>query len=237
MVEKSNSIVMSEIMEGDPNEFIFGMPRHKYFKVSRKRALVTIVSDYSALREIEGKENYEDLPETIEDLKNILKGLRHLGFEDDDITILKEPTWNDLHLKVIELATDLHKTSMDGEQTLVFTYYAGHGMSDNNLQLQLNEERLYPIERMLRSLAKGDGSYVVALFDCCRERIIAEKQRGVIADEDDAIATAGMVLPESHENFIITYGCPPTEGVPAKSTIAKAYVKYLKKSANPEGLV
>ena len=80
-----------------------------------------------------------------------------------------------MHLKVIELASDLHKTSMEGEQTLVFTYYAGHGMSDNNLQLQLNEMRLYPIEKMLRSLAKGDGSYVVALFDCCRERIVQEK--------------------------------------------------------------
>ena len=76
-------------------------------------------------------------------------------------------------MEVITLAGDLHKSSMQGEKTLVFSYYAGHGMSDNNLQLQLNEPRLYPMEKMLRSLAKADNSYVMALFDCCRERIVA----------------------------------------------------------------
>ena len=40
---------------------------------------------------------------------------------------------------------------------------------------------------------------------------------------------------ENDENFVITYGCPPTEGVPAKSTIAHAYIKYLKKAADPQG--
>ena len=44
--------------------------------------------------------------------------------------------------------------SNDGERTLLFTYYAGHGMSDQNLQLQLNEKKLYPLEKQLRSMAK-----------------------------------------------------------------------------------
>ena len=88
------------------------------------------------------------------------------------------------------------------------------------------------MEKMLRSLAKADDSYVIALFDCCRERITSQAQRGLVSDDDDSpYGGAGLVQPESHENFIITYGCPPTEGVPAKSTIAKAYIKYLKKSS------
>ena len=40
---------------------------------------------------------------------------------------------------------------------------------------------------------------------------------------------------DTEENFVITYGCPPTEGVPAKSTIAHAYLKYLKKAADSQG--
>ena len=151
--------------------------------------------------------------------------------------ILEDPTWNQVHLKVIEMAMNLQQDAMQGIKTLFYFYYAGHGLSDNNLHLQLNELRLYPIEKMLRSLAKADGSYVIALFDCCRERLVAGATRGTGADEDDGLAAATEALPEYQENFIITFGCPPTEGVPAKSTIAKAYMKYIKKSSDQNGYI
>ena len=51
----------------DPNEFIAGMPRHMFFKHSRKRALIVTVSRYDKLREVEGKSKYSDLPETVKD--------------------------------------------------------------------------------------------------------------------------------------------------------------------------
>lgn len=35
----------------------------------------------------------------------------------------------------------------------------------------------------------------------------------------------------SHCQFILTFGCPPTEGVPAKSTIARSYLNNLFKEA------
>ena len=118
----------------------------------------------------------------------------------------------------MELALDVQKASMEGGRTTIFAYYAGHGLSDNLVYSQLNEERIYPLERMLRGLAKADGSYVVCLFDCCRERMKAGAARG------PGTEVGGMLdVPtnsETEENLIITYGCPPTEGVPAKSTIA-----------------
>ena len=55
--------------------------------------------------------------------------------------------------------------------------------------------------------------------------------------EEDMFEAVGKVVPENQENFIITYGCPPSEGVPAKSTIAKAYIRYLKQSATQEGFI
>ena len=84
---------------------------------------------------------------------------------------------------------------------------------------------------MLRSLAKAEGTYVIGLFDCCREKMAAATQRGLGGASAGVIDVSGGNA-ETQENFILTYGCPPTEGVPAKSTIANAYIKYLKKAAD-----
>ena len=34
-------------------------------------------------------------------------------------------------------------------------------------------------------------------------------------------------------NYIVTFGCPPDKGTPAKSTISQAYFQRLKKEADP----
>jgi len=41
----------------------------------------------------------------------------------------------------------------------------------------------------------------------------------------------------SHCQFILTFGCPPTEGVPAKSTIARSYLKNLISEAEDGHIV
>ena len=107
-----------------------GMPRHKYFAADKQLAMVIISSDYSELREHEGKDKYFDLPETKNDCHMILKGIRRLGFADENIIILEDPSWNQVHLKIIEVAMNLQKDAMDGLKTLFYFYYAGHGMSD-----------------------------------------------------------------------------------------------------------
>ena len=70
----------------------------------------------------------------------------------------------------------------------------------------------------VRSLAKQAGSYVVALFDCCRERVKVP---------NPTKATETM----QEGNLIITFGCPPTASVPARSTIARAYFTFLRDAA------
>ena len=114
MVESAKPLPsVPKLAKGDPNEFICGMPKSKYFKHTRKKAIVIAVSDYSGLRSHKGKEKYEDLNETLDDVKNIVSGLKRLGFPDDDILILKEPSWNDLHLVIIDLAGDIHRANLD----------------------------------------------------------------------------------------------------------------------------
>ena len=159
---------LTKLIDGDPEELVCGIPKRKYFAHTRKKALVIAISDYSELRKQEGKERYEDLNETLDDAKHIISGLKALGCTDDDIIYLKEPSWDEVHLVLIDLAGDIERAATDNEKTMVFMYYSGHAMSDNNVQLQLNELNLYPMEKMLKTLAKAQGSYVVALYDCCR---------------------------------------------------------------------
>ena len=182
---------------------------------------------------MEGKQRYADLPDTEKDQQVMVAGLRMLGFGEEDIIAVREPSWAELHGAVMELALEVQKASMDGGRTLIFAYYAGHGLSDNLVYAQLNEERIYPLEKMLRDLAKADGSYIVCLFDCCRERMQPGAARGPGTEVSGMLDVPTSA--ETEENFIITYGCPPTEGVPAKSTIARAYVGYLKQAADPKG--
>ena len=55
------------LMDGNPNEFIMGIPRGKYFAADKQLAMIIVSSDYSELREHEGKDKYFDLPETMND--------------------------------------------------------------------------------------------------------------------------------------------------------------------------
>ena len=142
-----------------------------FFKHSRKRALIVTVSRYDKLRAVEGKSRYSDLPETVKDQETIIAGLQRLGFSKDTMTVLTDPSWHVLNNTLSELSIGLLSVVEDNINTLTFVYYAGHGLSDNNLWAQLNEEMIYPLEKQLRSLAKIQGSYVIGLFDCCREKM------------------------------------------------------------------
>ena len=58
--------------------------------------------------------------------------------------------------------------------TLVVFYYAGHGCMYKNqnhiIVLEEDEKKqLFPLEAYMRNMSILKGSYVIAIFDCCRE--------------------------------------------------------------------
>ena len=108
----------------------------------------------------------------------------------------------------------------------MFIYYAGHGVSDNYSYALLNENTKSPfaLEKHVRSISKEVGSYVIALFDCCREKV---------KDLPQSVARGKT----SHENFIITFGCPPSDTVAARSTIARAYFMFLCDARDKKGYI
>ena len=68
----------------------------------------------------------------------------------------------------------------NSEKTFIFVYYAGHGIMHNFVEIVCNvapsanpaekiEKIFYPLEKMCRSMGKLENTYVMAIFDCCRE--------------------------------------------------------------------
>lgn len=88
------------------------------------------------------------------------------------------------------------------------------------------EKPTFPLEAMTRSLSRTIGAYVVAVFDCCRERKTAAmkpltKGSNAAPSELEADNSPGR-------NLIIINGCEPNRSVAAKSPIAAKVIDTLR---------
>ena len=72
---------------------------------------------------------------------------------------------------VNETMNMVYTNSKNGEKTMVFIYYAGHGACDNNTYVICGEGKMFALEKSMRILGRMADSYVIGLFDCCREKI------------------------------------------------------------------
>ena len=90
----------------------------------------------------------------------------------------------------------------------------------------------FPIERKARDLSEVDGTFVVALFDCCRGNMtVNEVQKGkkikvdgrgggtAFDEEDYSVAKA--------RDLMIVFGCPPNSYTPAESTLTGGFFQTL----------
>ena len=150
-------------------------------------------------------------------------GLERLGFKQEEIIELMDPSWDLLHNTIMDLTAKIFDDFKNGLNTLLFVYFAGHGQQEaSNQILVLNEEKKYPLEKMLRTLAKNEKGYVVSVFDCCREQAPAEIMRGGSYEEEKkkeaTIEDSGFFLLDIIENISVTskmryvafYGCEPS---------------------------
>ena len=114
-----------------------------------------------------------------------------------------------------DLQMKLMQNEKAGEKTLVWFYYAGHGVMKNLVfAVTCDDKNPYPLERQLAILSSIPNSMVVGIFDCCRAPF-PETHRGSGVEEG--------LEPDSAYQYIFFYGCPPNKTVPAKSTIAKDF--------------
>ena len=107
-----------------------------------------------------------------------------MGFSEDDIETHSDVDFEAFKklFKRIEV-TIYNNWSERREYTLVFVYYAGHGvltqttnalcngfLQKNGQKGKLTKTR-YDLEYRLRSLGQEEGGYILGIFDCCREQL------------------------------------------------------------------
>ena len=137
------------------------MPTKKIFVVIHN-------SRYDKKRRAGG--DFADLPGVIDDAVNAKKGMVGLGASIFDIRDYEDVNYKTFVHLFEALNVELYKNNSVGEKTLLFIYYAGHGIVDNMTFAVTNEDQDFPLEQNIRQIANVEGSYVVALFDCSRQR-------------------------------------------------------------------
>ncbi len=143
----------------------------------------------------------------------------------DRVIKTEDPDSQQMDKSFFEIKNILSKAHKDqNSSTLLYVYYAGHGIIDNTTKIVLNEEdplfRYFDLEQKLSVLSKYHNTYIVSVLDCCREVLPKEDTRGLGDDDNKAALT--------DQNYFVTFGCPPLVGVPAKSSIVKSYTQCVK---------
>ena len=96
-------------------------------------------------------------------------------------------------------------------------------MKDNQSQIVLPDASkkipLYNLEARLRAMGEEDNSYVIGIFDCCREAYDEAmfpkvQTRGGDGNEENEVPV------DKGQNVFLIFGCPANKGVPATSKIA-----------------
>ena len=130
--------------------------------------------------------------------------------------------------------TDCAKNHKEEKKTLVFIYFAGHGIMLTGSAVLLNGRSVYfSLEQMARALANSPGTYVMVQFDCCRDEVNPkewQKEERKLETGEDARGEYGLISEKLKKtsNLIVTYGCEPQRGVPTKSTLVNAFFLFLE---------
>jgi len=167
-----------------------------------------------------------------------------LGVQDTEIKELHDAT-HKVFCDQIGLANAKIRTNYDNgkKKTLVFVYYAGHGVLRKAMTSALCDvaptqaKVFYPLEKQLYCLGHIPGAYVIGAFDCCREEwsppIVEEVKRGIKNNANSAESSD-----DSDCNCFITFGCMAGREVSAISTLAVEYIEKLKKNCmQPDGSI
>ena len=164
--------------------------------------------------EIYDKTEHSNLKEVKEDEGRVRTIFKSLGIKDKDTTIVRNATYQDLDKLFTELKLKYIAAQRDCVNTLIVTYYGGHGaMLNTTTQVVVNESdpkrRCYPLELNLNHFSNFKHTYTVVILDCCRTLFKQYGTGGGRGDgpEDELAASLGQI------KFV--YGCQPGDATPA----------------------
>ena len=158
----------------------------KGWKDSNEHRIAIVIgnSEYGELRKDPETKAFGNIPEALTDVKVVVRGLQHIGFDKSEITELINPDKESLKTLFNKVMDQAYMNGKEGKETILFVYFAGHGAMDNDTYIILNGPKMaFPLEKMLRTISKMTGTYVIALLDCCREKLSFEQWRGGVGGE------------------------------------------------------
>ena len=155
------------------------------FDYQHAKWLIIYNKDYGELRKRDRCGGFSDLPDVETDAMNIKRGVLSLGAREEDIIMLKNVQRTEMMKKLQQINREcIAQFQMDGTNTLIFIYYAGHGIMNNYTEAVVNNNEAgnakfrFPIERQMRIIATNPGTFVLGVLDCCRENFQLDTRGG-----------------------------------------------------------
>ena len=190
-------------------------------------AFNVIIDDYSELRRLYDFRGFKNLKSLRYNRAKFEQGLKCIGITD--VRHLTNPSFPEFLESMDDLEAECNRNHEAGERTFVLFQYGGHGLQDNFTYAMCStierKKIAFPIEKKARDLAEVPSCYVVALFNCYREKMtVDEEKKGKIVKVDDH--GDGMMIEEEDllvtkaRDLIIVFGCPPNSQTPADSTLS-----------------
>ena len=89
---------------------------------------------------------------------------------------------------------------------------------------------LYNLENRLRALGTLDNSFVIGIFDCCRDAYDESIFPPVANRGGDGNQNKEDVALEKGREVFLIFGCPSNRGVPAASKIASQFFEIIEQA-------
>lgn len=130
----------------------------------------------NAPKDQDPKPGFKDLTQVPEDIKKMEELFKELKF--DHVYTSLDHSVKDIRCEFQDRKRDLEIADTDPtKKTLLYVYYSGHGVIIRGMtHIVMNEEdsfsqRYYPLQKNLTVLKGFHNTYIVVVFDCCREAI------------------------------------------------------------------
>lgn len=132
-------------------------------------------------------------------------------FDISQVTESVFPTVSQLHENISMLSKNLEITGRRGKKTLLVVCYRGGGGLDMRCletYAIMQGEKAFPLEHLLRDLAKIQNCYVLGAIDCPRLRLETRIEDGYNFKDDEA------------KNLILMFGCKMMQDLKQSCSLA-----------------
>jgi len=171
--------------------------RDSQFRPTTKKALVISCSQY------ETHTRWKPMNAPSNDGKAMVEFLQNdCDFPQSNVKYLHEANYQDFDDERKAFIETAKRLAVD-QNALFFLYYSGHGTLEDGLTVghTVKGERI-PLEEFGRQLACRSNTFVICLFDCCRE---------ILPKENDSIGKGSSTSAQQYGQLCIVHGAAPSQ--------------------------